>query len=309
MRVIEIAVDRKVKSLYNIAKWHIKEMEVDVLTNYSGVGVLMKRQDNGKNQNYSKPVGKPGLIAEYHHEREGGLPGSVVRDLSLILGQIEDKGEKNYQWLCLYGTKANGETFSVWLLNSSYPPQTRELASGKVARYIFQEGNSEPLEFRDKFTGEAVLPVLGGWEYLIPRAAEEIPHDALFPQKVRYLGHIYLLDSLSDSGAIPEPPSARILNLLSHVLIGPAHNTKQKDETRKYDGSDYELVRLTEDDYKEMIDAGVNCLRVDSEQAEWICNRDVFYWGIGGDDVSYPECLYRSNYLGPGIFMDEPAVF
>ena len=47
---------------------------------------------------------------------------------------------------------------------------------------------------------------------------------------------------------------------------------------------------------------------VDSEQAEWIKNCHVFYWGISGNDVSYPECLYQSNYLGLTIFMDEPAV-
>jgi hypothetical protein len=34
----------------------------------------------------------------------------------------------------------------------------------------------------------------------------------------------------------------------------------------------------------------------------------VFYWGIGADQLNYPECLYCSNYLGPVLFLDEPAV-
>jgi hypothetical protein len=92
------------------------------------------------------------------------------------------------------------------------------------------------------------------------------------------------------------------------VLIGVPHNTRQKDETRRYDGSDYELIRLTQRDYDEMIQAGMNCLRVDKEQAGWIDRREVFYWGIGPEEISYPECLYRSNYLGPLLFLDEPAV-
>lgn len=267
----------------------------------------MKKQDNGKNQNCSRPIGKPGLMAKYCHEKENDLPGSVVQNLTLILGSIEEGEETEYQWFCLHGTKANSEAFSIWLLSSDYPPQARELAGSAIIRYIFQEGNSEPLEFRDQFTGEVVLPVLGGWEYLIPRPAEEITRDVPFSQKVRYLGHTYLLDGL-ESGTAPDPPSARILNLLPDVLIGPAHNSRQRDETRQYDGSDYELVPLTEDDYSEMIEAGINCLRVDAEQVKWIRHRDIFYWGIGGNDVNYPECLYRSNYLGPGIFMDEPAV-
>ena len=30
--------------------------------------------------------------------------------------------------------------------------------------------------------------------------------------------------------------------------------------------------------------------------------------GIGGVDVSYPECLYKSNYIGAALFFDEPMV-
>jgi len=30
--------------------------------------------------------------------------------------------------------------------------------------------------------------------------------------------------------------------------------------------------------------------------------------GIGGADVPFPECLFRSTYLGPVLFLDEPAV-
>ena len=80
------------------------------------------------------------------------------------------------------------------------------------------------------------------------------------------------------------------------------------DETRRYDMSDYEIKPLTEADYDEMIAAGINCVRVDEEQVEWVKNRNAFYWGIDAATLGYPECLYRSNYLGPALFMDEPAV-
>ena len=233
-------------------------MESAILAYSSGVGIPVKKHDNGKTQHCSMPIGKPGLMAKYHNEKGTELPGSVVRDLILILGLVAEREEAKYQWFSLHGIKANGEAFSVWLLNSSYPSQTRALASKETIRYIFQKGDSEPLEFRDRFTGDVVLPVLGGWEHLIPRAAEDCPQDMLFPQSVKYLGHIYLLDSLEDSGEVPDPPNTRIINLLPDVLIGPAHNTRQKDEARRYDGSDYELLRLTKDDYSEMIDAGVN---------------------------------------------------
>jgi len=268
----------------------------------------MKERKNSKTQKCSKPLGESRLIAKYRHEKGDEIPGSVVKTLTLALGPVEEREEVEYQWLCLDATKANEEKFSLWLLSNSYSPKTLAAACKTVVRYILQEGNSEPLEFRDRFTGEAVLPVLGAWKYLFPRGAKDMPSDEIFPQQVRYLGHTYLLDGQEYSEVAVEPPDAKVIELLSDVLIGPAHNTRQKDETRRYDGSDYELVRLTKDDYSEMIDAGINCLRVDAEQAKWIERCNVFYWGIGGDEVSYPECLYRSNYLGPGIFMDEPAV-
>jgi len=150
----------------------------------------MEKQDISKIQQSSGSIGKPGLMAEYHHEREDGLPGSVVRNLILILGSVEEREETEYQWFCLHGTKANGEAFSIWLLSSGYPPQTRALASKATVRYILQERDSEPLEFRDRFTGKAVLPVLGGWEYLMPRAAKYMPQDVLFPKEVRFFTEI-----------------------------------------------------------------------------------------------------------------------
>jgi hypothetical protein len=99
-----------------------------------------------------------------------------------------------------------------------------------------------------------------------------------------------------------------VVELLPDRLIGVPHNTRQKDETRRYDDSDYELLRLSRHDYLEMIEAGMNCLRVDAEQLAWVRDLEVFYWGVGGEDVPYPECLYRSQYLGPALFLDEPAV-
>ena len=57
-----------------------------------------------------------------------------------------------------------------------------------------------------------------------------------------------------------------------------------------------------------MIEAGINCFRANPVQVKWIETEDVYYWGPGGADVSYPECLYKSNYIGPALFFDEPMV-
>ena len=253
-------------------------------------------------------IGAPGLVATYRHESDGLIPRSVVRTFTLALGPLEEKNSIHAQWLHLQATKSNGEQLNVWILTDRYPPANLTAARETTERYIVQEGNNKPLEFRHQFSGEAVLPSLGAWKHLFPRPTDSVSSNNLFAKKIKYLGNNYLLEKLEDSKEMTQPVDIKILELLPDVLIGIPHNTKQKDETRRYDDSDYELIRLTRNDYDEMIEAGMNCLRVDKEQAGWIDRRDVFYWGIGGEQVNYPECLYRSNYLGPILFLDEPAV-
>jgi len=255
-----------------------------------------------------EPIGEPGLVATYRYESDGLIPRSVVRAFTLGLGPLEEKNSTCFQWLHLQATKSNGEQFNVWILTDRYPPADLTAARKTTKRYILQEGNTRPLEFRHQFTGEAVLPSLGAWKHLWPRAVDSVSSDGLFAGRIQYIGNTYLLERLEDSEKMTLPTDVRILELLPDVLIGVPNNTRQKDETRRYDDSDYELIRLTKNDYDEMIEAGMNCLRVDKEQAGWIDRRDVFYWGIGGEQVDYPECLYRSNYLGPLLFLDEPAV-
>jgi len=106
----------------------------------------------------------------------------------------------------------------------------------------------------------------------------------------------------------PIPEDIRVIDLLPNVLIGVASNTRQRDERRRYDNSDYELVRLIQTDYGEMFTAGMNCFKVDPEQLPWVEALGAFYWGLNAADLPYPELLYRSTYLGPTLFLDEPAV-
>ena len=254
------------------------------------------------------PIGEPGQMATYRHESEHPLPNTVVKELTVTIGSIAENAGVLSQWICLRATKASGEKFAVWLLGENLPSGNLKGDRATTSRYILQSGDDIPLEFRDKFTGKPVLPGLGAWQYLFPKPTDQEAPNALFPQTVRYLGHTYRLTHISDSDASAAPPDTQRLSLRPDVLIGPPSNTKQKDETRRYDMSDYELIQLTEADYIEMIGAGINCVRVDTEQVEWVKNRDVFYWGIDAAALGYPECLYRSNYLGPALFMDEPAV-
>jgi len=254
------------------------------------------------------PVGPPGMQATYRHVRSEGLRSNVVQRFTFSLGPLEQLDGRRCQWLALRATKVNGQRFAVWILGSAFPPRTTELAAATTARYVLQEGDDPPQEFAHRFTGAPVFPSLGAWEYLWPQPEQGDFRGRIGASRVIWLGHRYVLEATNRNDSFLAPPEPRRLGLLPDVLVGVPSNSRTRDDTRRYDGSDYEMVRLSRDDYAEMIRAGMNCFRVDAEQAGWLKDQPVFCWGIGGGDVPFPECVFRSTYLGPALFLDEPAV-
>lgn len=281
-------------------------------------GILIAEENRSENstaadssasafQSKTAPLGEPGQAAIYHLETSAPIPASAVETITLRLGSVEEKNGAPLQWLQLQNTKGNGAQFRVWFLTDRYPPVLTK-GQQSISRYLLQEENDIALEFRHSITGEAVLPSLGAGDFLFPQAMEGERSQNFFPQTARYLGNRYRLVNREIRQDVSLPTNIKVLELLPDIWIGVPINTRPKDDTRRYDESDYEYVRLTKEDFDEMIDAGMNCFRVDREQAEWLRHRNVFYWGIGGNDLLYPESLYRSNYLGPLLFLDEPAV-
>jgi len=254
------------------------------------------------------PLGPPGMQAAYRLESGASLRSNSIATFMLNFGPVEESGGAPCQWLALQATKNNGQRFAVWILGRDFPPLAREQAAATTVRYLFQEGDNPPLEFAHRFRGTPVLPSVGAWEYLWPRPEPGGARAGPAAARVTWLGHRYVLEATNQDNLFPAPPPPRRLDLLPDVLVGVPSNSRTKDDTRRYDGSDYEMVRLTRDNYAEMIRAGMNCFRVDAEQAGWLADQPVFYWGVGGGDVAFPECLFRSTYLGPALFLDEPAV-
>jgi hypothetical protein len=246
----------------------------------------------------SDTMGRPGSAAQYRIEQTNALRPSVVKGFTLSIGT---------EWIHLSATKANEQKFDVWLRGEGYPSPSIDQARQQISRYIFQEGSAPAREYRNALTGEAVLPAMGGWEYMLPRPVKGGTAEAPFPEQVRYLGHRYVRESVAEVAVDAPPNNTRTVELRPGVLVGSAQNARQKDETRRWDDSDYEMVRFTRADYREMAAAGITCVSVDEEQANWAEELNLYYWG-GGKSLPYPELLYRSQYLGPVIYLDEPAV-
>ncbi len=266
-----------------------------------------QNQNSAELLNKQNPIGKPGLELTYISEIKN-LPESVVRKIVLTVGPIEEHDNIKFQWIKLDAEKVNKHQFTVWVLSSEYPSKKLEVAEQNILRYILIIDTNPPIEYKHKNKGTSVLPNTGAWKYLFPQSKEGGNLIQLLNKNVELLGHEY---TLFKSGQVDVPQflnNTHVINLLPEVMIGVPHNTKLKDETRKYDDSEYEYVHLTKENFYEMINAGINCFRVNSEEAKWLENENVYYWGIGGEDVDYPECLYKSNYIGPALFFDEPMV-
>jgi hypothetical protein len=59
-----------------------------------------------------------------------------------------------------------------------------------------------------------------------------------------------------------------------------------------------------------MIDTGINLFIISADQEKWVRDKPVFYLRQPDDSprLVYPTDLYRSNYIGSVMFMDEPAI-
>lgn len=258
------------------------------------------------NNQQAYPLGKPGTELIYDVDLHS-KPESIVERFSLKLGSVENWHDKDFQWLFLDIKKVNSENFTIAMLCSEYPKSSRTTSEQLILRYLLS-CETETIEYHDKNNGNAELPSTGAWKYLIPGIHENTNPFLQEVHKLILLGLSYNLKEKRETTMPVAPSPSTIVDLTPDLRIGVPHNTKIKNEVRRYDESDYEYVALKRENYMEMINHGMNVFCVNMKQLPWIQNQDVYYWGPTGKDLNYPKDLYRSNYLGPAIFFDEPMV-
>ncbi|MBL8209302.1 MAG: hypothetical protein JNK87_01245 [Bryobacterales bacterium] len=233
----------------------------------------------------------PAQTALYRLQSASTPRPSQVTTFTLSVGPQDH----NLRWISLTATKQNADRYTLWILSAGEP------TPANVQRYLFQDSRlPRPREYRHALTHAAILPTHGLWEQL------QLPLLHL-PPVLHYLGHDYHRDRIQPLASLTPPTGIETIDLRPDLLIGPASNTRQKDETRRYDGSDYELIPLTAADYRLMRDVGITCVKADATQWQWPDELGLYFWGPIAA-LPFPEALYRSNYLGPALFLDEPAV-
>ena len=208
------------------------------------------------------------------------------------------------RWYRLTGTKVNGQAFTVWFCADGDPFRPGANEAITIHRYVLQEPGRPPTAYVDRRTGEALLPVFGFVKKLLPRADAA---DAPLPfEHGSYLGRPLTLQRRLDPEDASPPPEVQRLVLRSDLIIGTSRNFRDDGRGRKDPKANYSFIAFTEANYDEMIAAGINYFTAKGEQVDWICHRPVFYDGYT-EEVAFPEELYRSNFLGRRMFIDEPA--
>ncbi len=166
----------------------------------------------------------------------------------------------------------------------------------------------ETIDYRNVHTGKALLPSWGEFvRYFIPHAVRGTYRQKGFPNTCEYLGHVLSLRKLGET-EWPAWRDATVLKCDPELLIGTGRTFKDKEGHRlpqQPERRNYTYIPWTRDDYVTMIEAGHNYFALTPDIGSYLHTQPVFYRAEAS--VQYPADLYRSNMLGPAMFIDEPT--
>jgi len=171
----------------------------------------------------------------------------------------------------------------------------------------------EALEYVEMHSGSALLPPWVDFErQFIPVAAQASRRPGEFPATCLLLGQVLSLQHVGHDAAWTAWSDVKRLALDRELLVGTGRNFKDVEGRRlpqTGQSRDYSYTNFTAADYRTMLEAGMNLFEVAPEQEQWVRAEPVFYLrsAAGTPPLRYPADLYRANYLGAAMFIDEPA--
>lgn len=261
---------------------------------------------------------EPGTHAHYLvlTSSVGNAPPFPVVDF--IYGTSEQIDGKDYIWWQME-IRAEDKwevepVFTVRALTSRDPLAASDKPL-EFGRYLLSIGETdETYEYRDIHTGEALLPAWRDFtQQFIPRPVFATRYQNGVPETCEYLGHVLTLNRVGHGVKREQWTDAKVLDLDRELLVGTGRNFKDTLGHRlpqKPEKQNYPWVEFSESDYRTMIRAGINLFQVRPQQEKFVRGEPVFYQrGVpGAPALRYPADLYRSNYYGLVMFMDEPTI-
>ena len=223
--------------------------------------------------------------------------------------------ERDRVWWQLEVKKEKGVSPLLVLRGLTDRDPMAEAGEAGFERYVLKiPETGQVLEYRDVHSGKALLP---GWKdfgkWFVPGAGKGSLREAGMPQTLAYLGHTLTLLRVEKGRAWEKWEGVKQLDLDRELLVGTGRNFRDVEGKRlpqTPNRQNYTYVPFVKEEYPVMMKAGINLFLVSPEQEAWVRDEPVFYLrGAGGKTpLKYPVDLYRSNYIGSVMFMDEPAI-
>lgn len=246
----------------------------------------------------------------------GSPPPFAVADF--LRGPTETAHGQVWHWWQLE-LRAQTEQTSTPLMTlralTSADPLDTYAGTPEFARYqLWLPDRGERLEYRDRRNGRALLPAWKDFErWFVPRPTAASHWQQAFPETGELLGHILTLFEVGKPELWTAWPDLHELMLDRELLVGTGRNVKDQEGRRlpqQPERREYTYVPFAAADYALMFSAGLNLFVVSPDQEAFVRDQPVFYMrdAGGGSPLRYPADLYRANYLGPVMFMDEPSV-
>jgi len=228
----------------------------------------------------------------------------LVKSVEIVTGSAP--GREDLYWYEIICRKVSGDSLKLWLLVDEHPFASPSAKKVDFLRYIVQEPGQSPIEYVNIRSGKALLPMFSLRAKLLPRAAEQA--DGLLFAKGTFLGHPLVRSEILDAQPVAPPENITKLILNPDLLIGTSRNFRDDGKGRKSEKDNYNYIPFSKENYDEMIAAGINYFtaRARGEQIDWIKRRAVFYEGYS-PQIDFPEELFRPNFKGLRMFIDEPA--
>jgi len=244
------------------------------------------------------------------------FPGghSPVPGLSHLVLRRSTAAEHSNSWIQLDFQKDRTRLFSISFLVTSLDFLFPGPSDTQILRYCIFPGEGAPLEFVSRKTGNAIPPKLGLLEHLLPRSNTHSDRVMPFFSEGSYLGQRIRKTETGTDDCLFKTEGVRKLSLDEEILIGTSRPFRDTGVGRLHppgeswteEDKDYEYTQLGPGDYQRMIEAGMNIFRVPAEHLDHVLEEPVFFL-IRETYESSPDLLYRSNFLGSVMYMDEPA--
>jgi|GEM_PF-847299 len=270
--------------------------------------ILWSQMDNKKRSKPAANTYKIGSWAKYYLLSAIEKAPLPVDNIIITIGPEEKVKDNRFYWWELKVSKTGDEYFHIRILSEKIPLISKD-APGKIKRYLLKEKGNKPIEYIDLATNEALLPKFGFVSELLPQPMHYTYFDKGWAQTGSYLGHVISFAEAGNEGTWLEWEQPMEIKLNPQLIIYMHGLVRDKEGRYIYEG-DYTYIPLTEEEINELISLGLNCLSVDDEYEEMIYQKPVFYYKRFKEKskIKYPEILYRSNYLGPVPFIDEPGI-